>query len=290
MSDWDFLYDMNKRGSSTEEIFDAMANGYDQSQICPNIQQNKPLLKNKIAFLDFEFGAIYGSWYRDFLITEAGILIYDIRNDTFQLGEIIFHPNFNLVARERIKIKEGKYKTLEYVVNRYKDEAFKYDKNFKLSNKEKKNIKNIWNSEFKNKLKLFFKNTLKNIDDIYVFGGSEDIKFLDRYAIKYKNIIDIQTLLHNMNKEKYPLDIQDKLNIEKNKKYSLDILIDTFEFNNIINNGKINFSKYIYNLPPQKDYFSYKLENLKAHSASGDCLRLFSIYKELIEDSMFNKT
>ena len=253
MGDWDFLYDMNARGSSSEEILNAMATGFDSFE-----SDYRP--KRVIAFLDFEFGSIYGSWRRDFLITEAAVLIYDTENNNLRLGEVVFSPDINLVARVRTKVREDKYKTLEYVVNRHKDEAFKYDENFKLSTKERKTIRQVWNKKYINRLKTFFSNTLKDIDDIYVFGGNEDINLLNRYNIKYNNIIDIQTLLHKGNKKQYSIDIQEKLEIEKYKRYSLDLLIDKLEFKNIIDNNQIKFSGPFKNLCQ-----SGKITNTQGH-------------------------
>jgi len=65
---------------------------------------------------------------------------------------------------------------------------------------------------------------------------------------------------------------------------SSHLLIDRFEFHNAISNNKITLSNFNYQLPSKKGHFIYNHNNLKAHSASGDCLRLFYIYKELIEE------
>jgi len=238
---------------------------------------------NKIAFLDFEFGPIYGSYRRDFLITEVAVLIYDKKSKELKLGEIIFNPNIDLVLRGRIKNKSGKYKQIEHCINPYKKEFFKYDKNFKLPRKDLQIFRQEWNNKFLKKLRSFLYTSLNTIKNIYVFGGNEDINLLDKYKIKVNNIIDIQSILHKNDKEQYSNKIQSKLKIDSNKRHSLDLLIDKLEFNNAISDEKITFSKFNYKLPPQKGHFTYKHNNLKAHSASGDCLRLFCIYKELIE-------
>lgn len=238
---------------------------------------------NKIAFLDFEFGQIYGSYRRDFLITETAVLIYDKKSKELKLGEVIFNPNINLVSRGRVKNKFGKYKQTEYCINLYKNESFKYDKDFKLPKNNLKAFRQEWNNKFLKKLRFFLNTSLNGIKDIYLFGGNEDINLLNKYKIKVENIIDIQTILQKNNKEQYSLEIQSKLKITSNKRYSLDLLIDRLEFDNAISNNKITFSKFNYKLPPKIGHFIYNHNNLKAHSASGDCLRLFCIYKELIE-------
>lgn len=250
------------------------------------VKSKKTIKKSKkstIAFLDFEFGQIYGSYRRDFLVTEVAVLIYDKKSNKLELGEIIFNPNIDLVLRGRVENIHGEYKEIEKIINPYKKEFYKYDKNFKITKVEQKKLRQEWNNKFINKLRNFLNHSLSTVEKIYLFGGNEDINILNRYKIKLNNIIDIQTILQKNDKNQYSFKIQEKLKIDSGKRYSLDLLIDRLEFNNVIKNKKIEFSKFSYKLPSKKGLFTYKNNNLKAHSAAGDCLRLFYVYKELIE-------
>ena len=93
----------------------------------------------------------------------------------------------------------------------------------------------------------------------------------------------IQTILRKIDKTQYSLEIQKKLLIPNNTRHSLDFFIDKLEFHDAIQENNIKFSQYSYKLPQKKKHFTYQVENLKAHSASGDCVRLFCVYKELIQ-------
>lgn len=248
-----------------------------------HIRKKRQNPHNKIAFIDFEFGQIYGSYRRDFLVTQAAVLLYDTKSQKLQLGEVIFNPDMELVLRGKYKNIHGKYKSFTKVVNLHKKELYKYNKNFKISTTNKKSLRRKWNNQYIAKLKNFLNHALKNIENIYLFGGSEDINILNRYNIKVGNIIDIQTLLYQKDKKQYSLELQQKLPIQKNVRHSLDFFINKLGFDDSVSGDRIKFSKYDYKLPNTNQYFTYQTENLKAHFASGDCIRLFSVYKELIE-------
>ena len=91
----------------------------------------------KIAFLDFEFGQIYGSWRRDFLPTEIGILIYDTLTCTIKMIEKIYAPNAYLVLRKSVGLGK-KRKTKTKVINPFTQESVDFDKNFKIQQKKQK--------------------------------------------------------------------------------------------------------------------------------------------------------
>ncbi|GEM_PF-2696722 len=291
MGDWDFLHDMKSQGYSQDAIFDSMPCGYNLYEancIEEQLKDNEFKSNNEIdeiVFLDFEFGQIYGSYFRDFLVTEVAILIYNTKTNKISLSEMLFFPDTDLVSIERVKTKSGRYRIQKSILNLYTNKSYSYNKNFKISKNDYKQIRKEWNKKYFNKLNSYLNKIIGHIPTIYLFGGNEDIKILNRYKIKIedKNIIDIQTILKNNDKSQYSLEIQDKLKLNPNKRYSLDLLINRFNFNNIVINNRIEFSKFSYDLPIRKENFTYKKENLIAHHSSGDCLRLFCIYKELIE-------
>jgi hypothetical protein len=226
----------------------------------------------KIAFLDFEFGQINGSYRTDFLVTQAAVLIYDTNLDSFKIAEIIFKPDTELIMRKRIRDENNKYKLEEKNINYYKNITTNYNKNFKIPKAKRREIRQKWNYQYSNKLIYFLNNTLKNSDKICVFGGKEDINILRRYKYKYSinNIIDIQTILFKTYKILY----------------SLDRVIDTLNITNFLHQNYIKSINYTYNLPKKsKKLYRYNVKNLNAHNASGDCIRLFLVYKELLLNS-----
>jgi len=93
----------------------------------------------KIAFLDFEFGQIYGSYRRDFLVTQAGVLLYDTDNDIFKIAEMILKPDSELVMRAS---NGGKLK--EWVINYHTKKSFPYDKKFKRIKNDSKKLRQEW--------------------------------------------------------------------------------------------------------------------------------------------------
>ena len=219
-----------------------------------------------VTFLDFEFGQIYGSWRRDFLVTQAAVLLYDTNNDTIKLAEIILDVDTNVVMRQRTKNAKG-YKTLETVINYHTKKSQYFDNKLKIKKSKAKEIRQNWNKRYFKRLKQFLSNTLKNADTIYLFGGREDINILNRLHFSFDNIVDIQKILQN----------------NYGTLYSLDKVIDTLYLTNFIYENNIISINYIYPLPKQsKKLFKYDRSNLSAHNASGDCVRLFLVYKELI--------
>ena len=218
----------------------------------------------KIAFLDFEFGQIYGSYRRDFIVTEIGVVIYDTKLDTIKFGELIFSADINLVMRKRDPTNYKK--TIESVINYKKDKYFFYDKKYKIPKKQKYTIRSKWNQKYADKLTNFLNNTIRNVDAIYLFGGREDINILNRYRIYPNNILDIQTQLFEIYKVKY----------------SLDLVVKYLGIEDFFKNDSIESINYKYDLPKKsKKIFQYDEKNFKAHCALGDSIRLFLVYKEL---------
>jgi len=94
----------------------------------------------KIGFLDFEFGQVYGSWRRDFLPTEAGILIYDTEVNTIKIVERLYLPDTYLVLRKSVGLGRNR-KTQTKVVNLKEEKTLSFEKGFKISKKEQKQIR-----------------------------------------------------------------------------------------------------------------------------------------------------
>ena len=220
----------------------------------------------KIAFLDFEFGQIYGSWRRDFLITEAAILIYDTATDEIKLAEKIFMPLSPLVMRKRVKLKNKEIIKREFIVDKDDQPKLEYDKEYRIQKSTAKKYRIKWNKVYTNILRSFFRKTISNVDLITLFGGYEDIRLLQRYAINVNVPI---------------FDLQKDLQSNYKKLYSLDLLIDILSLKIDIEKG-IFASTYKYELPNKSGKtFKYNTKHLEAHHASGDCIFLFLAAKEL---------
>ena len=220
----------------------------------------------KIAFLDFEFGQIYGSWRRDFLITEVAILIYDTTTDDMKLAEKIFMPLLPLIMRKRVKLRNSEIIIREFIVNKDNQPKLEYDKKFKIQKSVAKKYRIMWSKIYANQLRAFFRKTISHVDLITLFGGNEDIKLLQKYAINVNVPI---------------FDLQKDLQSNYKKLYSLDLLIDILSLKIDTEKG-IYGTTYKYELPNKSGKtFKYNTKHLEAHHASGDCIFLFLAAKEL---------
>ena len=226
----------------------------------------------KIAFLDFEFGQIYGSWRRDFLITEVGLLIYDTQTDTIKLAEKTFTPVCDVIMRERVKHKNGTIGLSEYILNSKNKKKFNIDSTYKIAKKKKYQVRERWNKFYQNNLQKFLYFYTNSVDQIILFGGSEDRILLKKHDIDM-NIptIDLQSFLYR----------------DYGKIYSLDLVTKLLDLN-ISHDRNITSKNHNYSFPNKgKKNFKYNDQHLKAHHAVGDCALLFLSYKELYD---FNTT
>jgi hypothetical protein len=222
----------------------------------------------KVAFLDFEFGQIYGSWRRDFLITEAAVLVYDIDSDSIKIGEKIFAPVCNLIMRKRIKDKERNktISTHEYLLQVPGKKKVKFNPSYKMPKSQRKHYRILWSKRYANTLRTFLYSATADVDSVFVFGGREDIELLKRYCIAINApIVDIQKILQKTYAKLYSLDyIAHRLHLSSSDR------------------GYIRSINYRYKFPKhQKKIFRYDQSHLKAHNASGDCALLFLAYMEL---------
>ena len=220
----------------------------------------------RIAFIDFEFGQIYGSWRRDFLITEVAVLIYNTKTNKIQIAEKIFKPLCSLVMRKRVKEKDGEIKLLEYLVHPSKNINVAYDNTYKIPKKDRQAWRIKWSKVYAKKLRTFLHSTMHDVDKVYVFGGNEDISLLQRYKVNIKApIVDIQKILQRT----YGI------------RYSLDRVAEVLNLN-ILKEKRLSSINYSYQLPKQNNIFAYHQKHLEAHHASGDCVLLFLVYMELV--------
>lgn len=218
----------------------------------------------KIGFLDFEFGQVYGSHRRDFLPTEAGILIYDTKANTVQIVERLYLPDTYVVLRKSVGLGR-KRKTKTKVVNLKEKKTLPFDKDFKITKKERKqiwkNTGNLYYSKMKDQLTTIF----DYCDTICVFGGNEDLNLLKKYRIELPHVVDIQTELTPFHK----------------RRISLDKLCHLLKIDLSAPDNKITSCGRNLILPKKTESLKYKPENINPHNAIGDSVRLFLVYKEL---------
>lgn len=218
----------------------------------------------RIGFLDFEFGQVYGSWRRDFLPTEAGILIYDTKANTVQITEKLYFPDTYVVLRKSVGLGRRR-KTHTKVVNLKEKKTLSFDKNFKISKKEQKRIRENTRNLYYSKMRNQLTNIFQHCDTICVFGGNEDINLLNRYRIKIPHVVDLQTAIGPIYK----------------RRISLDKLCHLLKIDLSAQDNRITSCGRNLILPKKTESLKYNHENINPHNAIGDSIRLFLVYKEL---------
>lgn len=218
----------------------------------------------KIGFVDFEFGQVYGSHRRDFLPTEAGILIYDTQANTVKIVEKLYLPDTYVVLRKSVGLGRNR-KTQTKVVNLKEEKALPFDKDFKISKKEKKQIWENTNILYYSKMKNQLTDIFQHCDSICVFGGNEDINLLYKYRIKIPDVVDLQTAIGPIYK----------------RRISLDKLCHLLKIDLSAPDNKITSCGRNLILPKKTGSLKYNYENINPHNAIGDSIRLFLVYKEL---------
>ena len=218
----------------------------------------------KIGFLDFEFGQVYGSWRRDFLPTEAGILIYDTEANTVKMAERLYFPDTYVVLRKSVGLGRNR-RTHTEVVNLKENKTLPFDKDFKISKKEQKQIRANTKGLYYSKMRNQLTNIFKHCDTICVFGGNEDINLLNKYRIKFPDVVDLQVEIGALYQRRISLD-----------KLSYLLKIDLAASDNQVSSCGRSCM-----LPKKTGSLKYKPENINPHNAIGDSIRLLLVYKEL---------
>jgi len=134
-----------------------------------------------IAFLDLEFGQVYGSYRRDFIPIEIGAVISGSEDDAPVLLSKEFHCDIDLVLRKNITDPVGKTVGLEErVVNTGRKEHQKqFDPSYRLPKNGKKALRELSNQTFI-ELREYTQALFNQYDiaQIVLFGGREDRNLL----------------------------------------------------------------------------------------------------------------
>lgn len=220
----------------------------------------------KLAFIDLEFGQIYGSWRRDFLITEAAVLRYNGYENKITFSERHFKSPCHLVMRKRMNPLDKHHEIVEFLIYGKDEKKCDYDPKFKRKKRESKSMRYIWKHRHNKELKKFIKTQTYDADAVVLFGGREDINLLSFQEITFNiPILDIQKIIQQIYGRLCSLDkVSYRLNLE-------------------LNSQSIHSINHHYALPKSSHIHKYKKMHLQAHHAIGDTALMFLAYKELIE-------
>jgi hypothetical protein len=214
-----------------------------------------------IAFVDLEFWTLYGSYRRDFIPIELGILIYNPVKDEIVIKGAKFRCDVELVLRKNLINEYGKIIGVnEKVANLEKQQYNKpYDKTYKLTSPEKKCLREKCTKNYY-LLKAHLSKTFHefNVTEIIFFGKTEDINQIKKSRF---NLSDFNVL-----------DMQEEVKKYTDTLFSLDKLSIIVKFKS----DRVFFSSENFNYKIPKKY----VHLIKPHRAVGDVARIFLIYRE----------
>jgi hypothetical protein len=226
-------------------------------------------MNNNVFFLDMEFGAIYGSCYKDYIPLEIGGIISNPKTDSLSSVNFVHHEfpyDGDVILRKSLTDDLGHTIGFSETVANTKrnEEQKKFDPSYILNSSDKiDRKKEAYRMSFK-KLRDYFYDLIKkyNIKQLVFFGGSEDLKVLKKAHINISNL-DI-------------LDIQHTIEQKLQYQFSLDKVSKVIEFYS--NENSIGSTHFCYALP-----FPLKYRHvIKPHRAIGDGCRIFLVYQEFV--------
>jgi hypothetical protein len=231
----------------------------------------------KIAFVDLEFGRIYGGKYygNSNLISEIAVFIYEKHSGRYYLAEKSFKLITPLIFFKRNNTeKKERYSYLQYENGKIE---YNYDENYRISREKFKNIIKTWDLKYANKV-IYFLNSIfddKRIREVCFFAAKEDLKMLSKYKNKRKGFSI--TLLNRLAVADIKfVDLADFFR-EKNGNYrSLDVLDEKYRISKKV-------PKILKKIENYENHFfdESKLQNW--HSAVNDVIRSFLLYKIAME-------
>ncbi len=213
----------------------------------------------KTLFLDMEWGQIYGSYRRDFILTEIDAIVYNSENDVPILESKKLSYDIDIVIIKNIINQVGKTVGVS-VANTGRGEYQKrFDDSYRLTKNDRvaaRKISDISLHELRKYLQTLFKK--HQVDRIILFGGNEDINIMRKARVNLSKlkIIDLQQIVKKETRHRFSLD-------------KLSIIIKFYVNKNLF--GSKNFR---YPLPERYKYL------IKPHKAIGNACRIFIVYKE----------
>lgn len=223
-------------------------------------------MKNNVLFLDMEFGAIYGSYYRDFIPIEIGGIIYHLNSSSLSFVNHKFLYDGDVVLRKNL-INDlghtiGQSESVANInINQYQK---KFDPNYRLKSSDK-SITRKKAYRMLGKLRNYFDDLVKryHVKQLVLFGGKEDLNLLNQAHINISNLDR--------------LDIQHTIGQQLQYRLSLDKVSRIIEFDS--NNNSIGSTHFRYTTPSRYRHV------IKPHRAIGDACRIFLVHQEYFRDS-----
>lgn len=218
-----------------------------------------------LAFIDLEYGQIYGSYRRDLIPVEAGMVLWDeIGAPSFESRK--FYMDCDLVMRKNIVDRSGNTVGLaERVANSVKNEHQKpYDPGFRLEKAAREKKRKVAYQSF-GMLNHYITDVLDEYDPtrLVFYSKSQDMFILRKSHVDLAGyrILDLQEEITKA------MDLQNMV--------SLDRVSRLIGFKT--NWRYIRSDHFTYNVPPTCRNF------VKPHKAIGDAARMFLLYKEFYE-------
>lgn len=228
----------------------------------------------KIAFIDLEYGHVYGTHKRISLPTEVGVAFYDESTNSVDYSGRKFTFDIDIEQWKNITDQYGnKIGVKSSVANLEKEEYNKLlDDKYKLDCKQKKKAYQVTGRAYK-ELNHFMNHILKvkDVDKIVFFGDRMERGAFKRAKIDINGFewIDVQK------------EIKNECGLEM--LLSLDKVSQAIKFRNKIT--YIQSLNFKYDTPDKYKYL------IKPHKALGDSARIFLAYKEFnLNKKKFKKT
>ena len=224
--------------------------------------------KESLAFLDLEYGQIYGSYRRDLVPVEIGAVLWDGRGSPrFESKKLYF--DCDLVMRKNIVDRMGNtIGVSERVANSARNEHMKrFDPDFKLNDEE---IRDIRKKVAYKSFHMLNGHITKVLEEhkpskLVFFSASQDLYILKKARINFKahELADLQEEVVSA------LSLKDMMSLDRASR---------------IIGFKTNW-RYI-----RSEHFTYsvpmKCRNfIKPHKAVGDAARIFLLYREFHENN-----
>jgi len=217
----------------------------------------------KSAYIDMEFGAVYGTHQRLNIPIEIGAVIYNPRSDELEISGKKFYFDIDVEKWGNVVDKLGRTINVKARVINLKtpDTPKTYDKKFCLDPQSKKNALKI-SRIIHNNLHGYMQNLAKNnVRTLIFFAKERETLTLRRAGFNTNNLVCLD------------LQKESKESLSLKQSMSLDRLSYIIKFQ--IFNTTIHSEHYTYTIPEKYQYL------IKPHKAIGDTARMFLLSKEL---------
>jgi hypothetical protein len=214
------------------------------------------------AYIDMEFGGVYGTYQRMNIPIEIGTLLYNPESDEIDLSGKKFRYDIDVEQWLNKTDDWGRTKGVKKRIFNLEnsDSQKEYDKKFHLDaagRKKAHKISGIINYD----LNVYMQHLLeRNIKTLVFYAKNCELQIFERAKVDLSNVI-----IRDLQKE-----IKDHYELQNLR--SLDRLSYLVNFK--LSNQKISSDNYTYSIPERFRYL------IKPHKAIGDAARMFLLSKE----------